>query len=1216
MSEKRYKANRLLDLMFEIAENSASGPDRVSATHLLYACTEILLMPRPELLAEVGGAQERNSRVLGSLTVAEENLNEKQSDGRQVNIQALNELLRAYLPEVERRGIGCYRRLFMEIIQGEYQEKASLSGEEIADILTFAWVPQILFSLHGVSDYVKQREGSGKPLSLEEQDQLAASVLFHTEVFRSISMNPGAQLASTNLRKESGEKVAERAEKLKNALERTVFGQDYAVKAFLDAYKKACYFKNREGKPLAVYLLAGPPGTGKTLLAETAAKALGMPYKRIDMSEYGGDSKDTVQGLVGFERSWRNAEPGLLTSYVESHPDALLLFDEIEKASEAVLKIFLQILEGARLTDKYTKRTVSFEKTILIFTTNAGRELYQDNYDENLSVLPGDTVADALRKDKSFPQELVSRFASNTIIMFNHVSKLSLMKIALRAMEHMLEGLDRSVWLCGRPELLLLLHEGAKLDARMAKSRAEDMISQALVEYMDFESAQEMPGHDPITLRVSEEDAGSEAGRYLFPCADNPIYIRYISEQSCYSELDFLWELFDAPDDLDDWYYSPEEQRMRLADYYDEIGALREHYREFCAECSWLKLACSFFYEYDLDEMEEKEFMDLHERDHYDITVVDLGNRSRKSPGLPEEDPQENEFLQAILKNPGRNHIYAAFDGELDEQLARRLFRQGVEGILPRHPDDAWTELASTYYALRSLDQLSQEGKVLDYQTEVSERSIVFTDFVLRKANVEDAATRKRNQDLLLSDWERPKDRFSDVIGAENAVRELRQFIQYINKPEYYEMMGLDMPKGVLLYGPPGTGKTKLARAAAGESGVSFLAVSASDFMQQYIGTGEQKIRDLFAAAKQNSPAIVFIDEIDTIGKERTGSEFTQHTEKLLNTLLTEMDGFASLRKKQVFVMAATNFDIDGTKSGKRVRIDPALVRRFPTQIYVDLPSRDERAAFIRMRLEKRAEKTGLIETAQIGSMAESLADQTVGQSLAIVENLLEYAWRQFVMNLDGVSKKKKFTEAMLLEAVQEMRFGERSAAPETATAYHEAAHAFMAWKMGETPAFLTIVSRSGFGGYVQERESGRSVHTEKSLRSQIKISLAGRAGEMIFYKYYAENASDAELLKEAINTGAGSDLEHATWYARQIVSGLGRTSDSLARIPENQRTAEMDRELFEELNLILKVEWDRTLQIVEENHELVHRLALKAIDKTQLTQPQILDILEAESLE
>ena len=341
-----------------------------------------------------------------------------------------------------------------------------------------------------------------------------------------------------------------------------------------------------------------------------------------------------------------------------------------------------------------------------------------------------------------------------------------------------------------------------------------------------------------------------------------------------------------------------------------------------------------------------------------------------------------------------------------------------------------------------------------------------------------------------------------------------------------------------------------------------------------------------------------------------------QKPEKLLNVLLTEMDGFAGLRRKQVFVMAATNFDIDGSKSGKQVRIDPALVRRFPTQIYVDLPSRDERAAYIRMHLEKRAEKTDLIEAEQIAGMAESLADQTVGQSLAIVENMLEYAWRQFVMKQDVLTKKEKFTEAMLLEAVQEMRFGERSAAPETATAYHEAAHAFMAWKMGATPAFLTIVSRGDFGGYVQKKESDRSVHTEESLRSQIKISLAGRAGEMIFYKYYAENAGDAELMKKAVNTGAGSDLEHATWYARQIVSGLGRTSDSLARIPESQRTAEMNRELLEELNLLLKVEWDQTLQIVEKNRELVHRLALEAIDKTQLTQPQILDILKAEDLE
>ena len=1210
MREKRYKANRLLDLLFEIAQNSASGPERVSATHLLYACTQILLMPRSELLAEVGGGRERNARVLGSLTVAEDNLNEKPGSDVQINVQALNELLRAYLPEVERQGMGSSGRPFMETIQKEYLEKKNLYGEEMADILTFAWVPQILFSCHGVADYIQKREGSGQPLSLEEQDQLAVSVLFHIEAFRSISTNKGAQVVSADLRKDSGEKVAERAGKLKDALESTVFGQDYAVKAFLDAYKKACYFKNREGKPLAVYLLAGPPGTGKTLMAETAARALGMPYKRIDMSEYGGGSRDTVQGLVGFERSWRNSEPGLLTSFVDSHPDALLLFDEIEKASEKVLKIFLQILEGARLTDKYTKRTVSFEKTILIFTTNAGRELYQDNYNENLSVLSGDTVAAALRRDKSFPQELVSRFASNTIIMFNHVSRMYLSKIALSAMKRTLEGLDRSVWLCDRPELLLLLHEGAKLDARMAKSKAEDMISQALVEYMDFESAQQIPRCDSIELYVAEEDAGSEAGRYLFPCADNPIYIRYISEQSSYSELGWLLDDFDAPHD---WYFLSEEE---LAEYYNGTGKLWEYYQEFRTEYPWLKLACSGFYDDDIEEMEEKEFMDLHERDHYDITVVDLGHPSEKSPGLPEEDPQGNKFLQAILQNPGRNHIYVAYDGRLDEQLARGLFRQGVEGILPRHPDDEWIELASSYYALRSLDQLSHEGKVLDYQTKVSKGLIQFTNFSLRKAIVEDAATRKKDQDLLVSDWERPRDRFSDVIGAENAVRELRQFIQYINKPEYYEMMGVDMPRGVLLYGPPGTGKTKLARAAAGESGVSFIAVSASDFAQKYIGDGEQKIRDLFAAAKRNSPAIIFIDEIDTIGKERTGSEFSHHAEKLLNVLLTEMDGFASLRRKQVFVMAATNFDIDGSKSGKQVRIDPALVRRFPTQIYVDLPSRDERAAYIRMHLEKRAEKIDLIEAAQIAGMAESLADQTVGQSLAIVENMLEYAWRQFVMKQDVLTKKEKFTEAMLLEAVQEMRFGERSAAPETATAYHEAAHAFMAWKMGETPAFLTIVSRGDFGGYVQKKESDRSVHTEESLRSQIKISLAGRAGEMIFYKYYAENAGDAELMKNAVNTGAGSDLEHATWYARQIVSGLGRTSDSLARIPESQRTAEMNRELLEEMNLLLKVEWDQTLQIVEKNRELVHRLALKAIDKTQLTQPQILDILEAEDLE
>lgn len=1211
MPEKKYKSDNLVDLMFEIAENAASDPDMVSATHLLYACTHILLMPRPRLLAQLGGKRRRNTRLLGALAVAEGKFSDQKGDEKVLNIQALHELAWAYLPEIERREMTDSYGLFRTIIQGEYREKSGQYGKEIAEVLTFSWIPRILFTGYGVQEYVERRESSSAPLAPEDQERLAFTILFHMEAFGSIAKKPDAQVASTDLLKESKEKVEERVERLRDALANTVFGQDQAVKAFLDGYKKACYFNNRAGKPLAVYLLAGPPGTGKTLLAETAAGALGVPYKRIDMSEYGSGGNAAV-GLIGFEKTWKDAAPGMLTGYVENHPDALLLFDEIEKAAPPVLKIFLQILEGARLTDKYTQRTVSFERNILIFTTNAGRELYQDNYEENLSALSRDTVAEALREDKSFPQELVSRFAANHIIMFNHIRRISLAKIARRAMEQTLEGFGRSAWLEGRPELLLLLHEGAKLDARVAKARAEDMISQALVEYLDFEAAQGMPKAQFIRLRIAREEADSEAGRYLFPHADDPVSIRYITEQSSDSEIEWLlakFPPFSYPDSvLDNGEFT--DCKEDWVAYYDDADTLGSYYRRWQADMDWIDLDCPGMDWYDVEAPGEKGHSDWQRREQYDITVVDLGPESEKNFRLPQEDPEENSFLQAVLQNPGRSHLYVAYDRALDEQLARRLFLQGVEGILPRHPDNAWAELAVSCHALKSLERLDHEGKVVDYRTVFREGMIEFADLTLQKSVVEDFATRKKDQDMLLSGWERPKDRFSDVIGAKNAIRELQQFIRYISRPEYYEMMGLDMPRGVLLYGPPGTGKTKLARAAAGESGVSFLAVSASDFAQPYVGTGEQKIRDLFAAAKRNSPAIIFIDEIDTIGKERTGSETTHHAEKLLNVLLTEMDGFSGARKNQVFVMAATNFDIDGSKSGKRVRIDPALARRFPTQIYVDLPSRKERVQYIEMRLKKRAEKTGLIDGAQISGMADSLADQTVGQSLAAVENMLDYAWRQYVMAQDGAQAKRMFTEDVLLEAVQELRFGERTAALNISTAYHEAAHAFMAWKMGETPAFLTIVSRGDFGGYVQKKESDRAVHTEKSFRSQIKISLAGRAGEMIYYKYYAENAGDAELLKEAVNTGAGSDLEHATWYARQIVSGLGRTSDSLAKMPESQRSAEMNRELLEELNLLLKVEWDRTLQIVEENHSLVHRLALEAIDKTQLTERQILDIL------
>ena len=1161
---KKYKAKDLISLVMEMAEESASSPEVLTATHLLYAYLCLFTMPRQEILAEVGGDEKRNARVLAALELAWRAVRD---EDKLTNLAAYKTLVWSYLPIIEqRKGVEEQKVHYETILRLLAWDKGSEQGmfpEEYLECKYFCQLLQLISTTGFATEYIERREKAGNPLTEEESNMIAETVLRHRDYFRNIAQEEGAQIVAAGLQKESETKVSEQIKRLQQALETKIVGQDLAVKSFLNVFKRAHYFKNRKGKPLAVYLLAGPPGVGKTFLAETTAKALDMPYKRFDMSEYG--IKHDAEGLVGFEPSWKDAAPGVLTGYVESNPQALILFDEIEKAHSSVLNLFLQVLNDGQLTDKYTARTISFEKTILIFTTNAGRELYQDNYEENLSALPVNTIVSALQEDESFPNELISRFASNSIIMFNHINKMNLMDIAMNSMERVRENVKREIVLENAELLaqLLLLHEGEKNDARMITAKAEDMVSQALMDYMDYEVEQDMTGEYPIHITVSEET--NEAGKYLFYDKKNPVRVLYLTDKKIPK---LKWKV-----------------------------DVRKHF--------------------------EPEL--LGNKDYsYQIVVIDPSCgmvTSDKNKKILELDSEGNQILREILKHSGRSSIYVADDGLLESEERRYLFREGIAGILPTNPEtESWRKIMTRHYIVRSQEMLANEGKIVDYRvvSEIGRNSkgricgrIIFQNFSLGNAVINDAKTREFDKDTMMSAWERPQIRFEDVIGAENAKRELQHFIKYVKKSEYYDMMGLNMPRGVLLYGPPGTGKTMLAKAAAGESGVSFIAVSASDFAQQYVGAGEQKIRDIFAVAKRNSPAILFIDEIDTIGKERTGSESTQHTEKLLNTLLTEMDGFSELRKQQVFVMAATNFDIDGTKSGKRVRIDPALTRRFPTQIYVDLPSREERMRYVKMYLEKKGAKSGIVDMKQIDNMAESMASQTVGQSLAIVENMLDYSLRQFAMNRDELPQNEKLTEALLLEYVQEMQYGEKTNSPKISTAYHEAAHAFMAWKVGETPAFLTIVSRDEFGGYVQMKDSECTKHTEKSMRNQIKISLAGRVGEMMYYKYYADGAGEAELLKEAVNTGAGSDLKYATYYAKQIVAGIGRSNDSLAIIPEDMRSVEMNCEILEEVNLLLKVEMDRTIQIAEENRELIHKLALEAIDKTQLTEKQILKVLE-----
>ena len=356
---------------------------------------------------------------------------------------------------------------------------------------------------------------------------------------------------------------------------------------------------------------------------------------------------------------------------------------------------------------------------------------------------------------------------------------------------------------------------------------------------------------------------------------------------------------------------------------------------------------------------------------------------------------------------------------------------------------------------------------------------------------------------------------FADVAGADEEKEELREIVDFLQAPQKYLDLGARIPKGVLLVGPPGTGKTLLAKAVAGEAGVQFLSISGSDFVELYVGVGASRVRDLFDQAKKDSPAIVFIDEIDAVGRQRGAGLGGGHDEReqTLNQLLVEMDGFSS--NEGVIVLAATN----------RVDIlDPALLRpgRFDRQVYVGYPDIKGREAILKIHARNKP-------LAEDVSLAE-LAKATGGFTGADLENLMNEA------ALLAARRKEPFlTMADLHEAVIKVVAGpEKKSRVVTQrerklTAYHEAGHAVVshALETADPVHQITIVPRGGAGGMtISLPQEDRNFQSRQELTERIASLLGGRVAE--------------ELTLGDISTGAGNDIQRASSIARNMVMRYG----------------------------------------------------------------------------
>ena len=364
---------------------------------------------------------------------------------------------------------------------------------------------------------------------------------------------------------------------------------------------------------------------------------------------------------------------------------------------------------------------------------------------------------------------------------------------------------------------------------------------------------------------------------------------------------------------------------------------------------------------------------------------------------------------------------------------------------------------------------------------------------------------------------ENPQNTFADVAGADEAVAELREIKDFLADPKKYQDIGAKIPKGVLLYGPPGTGKTLLARAVAGEANVPFYSISGSEFVEMFVGVGASRVRDLFTQAKENAPAIIFVDEIDAVGRQRGAGLGGGHDEReqTLNQLLVEMDGFEG--NGQVILIAATN---------RPDVLDPALLRpgRFDRQIPVDRPDLKGRTAI----LEVHAKGKPIAKSVDLSSFAK----RTPGFTGADLANVLNEA-----ALLTARENAKVITTAALDEAIDRVMAGPQRTTrlmteeERRITAYHEGGHALVAHALPHTDPVhkITIMPRGRALGYTMVLpDEDRYATTRNQMLDQLAYSLGGRAAE--------------ELIFHDPTTGASNDIEKATNLARAMVTQYGMT--------------------------------------------------------------------------
>lgn len=950
--------------------------------------------------------------------------------------------------------------------------------------------------------------------------------------------------------------ILKETEKVRKALFNAVYGQDHAVSSFVTGFfqsELSAAVLDKRDKPRASFLFAGPPGVGKTFLAEQAAAALGLPFMRFDMSEY--SEKESNLEFAGSDKVYKNGAEGNVTGFVSKNPRCVLLFDEIEKAHLNIIYLFLQLLDAGVLRDNFTDEEVSFKDAIVIFTTNVGKRMYDDDT-VNLLTVSKKSVLKALSTEinpvtgaPAFPAAICSRFSAGNVVMFNRLDAGYLIKISEREINKNISAISQKTGLkidCDPVvPCAILFSQGGRADARTVKGKSASFVYGELYELFRLLQSERssLPPEKLKSVKFKLDFSGCGEAEELFKKPGKPGILVFAEKKEAASL-----------------------GKIRSADVYaaDSLAMAKKIAAEEDISLVLCDVKCGL---------------------SGDIDVLNIEDAN--CAGI-EFFKYATEFM--------RKPLYVFTDpANLTDEEAESLTARGARGVISPKEDakvlgERLCELANHEYLRYNLIKLARANKVLSFGTSQklagNGAEITLYGFTLK------SAVDAEDNNGVLSDIDRPDIKFDDVIGAKDAKEELAYFVKYLKNPGEYARKGLKMPKGVILFGPPGTGKTMLAKAMAGESDVTFIHTEGNKFLKKFVGEGTAAVHDLFAAARKYAPSILFIDEIDAIGKERGQGAEESHTDDVLTALLAEMDGFKTDGDRPVFVLAATNYGADPDSPR---RLDPALLRRFDRRIYMDLPDKDERMKFIRLKVGKI--KNHSLTEGQL----ENIAVRSTGSSLAELDSVFELALRNTIK-----SDEATLTDEILEDAFETYNGGEIKKWSDTEllrTARHEAGHAVMCWAGGEKPSYLTIVARGSHGGYMQHGDAEKKgIYTKNELLARVRTCLGGRAAEMAYY-------GD----EDGLSSGASGDLNTATAIVRSMICDYGMDEKTgLCSINSGElKNSQYFGNILARVNEVLSAELERAKKVINANRGAIDSLTDRLLEKNSLKLEEIAEILE-----